>query len=107
MNKILLGKGRRCIPLLLGGYVMFFPLLSHGISIPSNVKTDSISTPLNLTIYNNLNSISTSLDMTNDRFETISIPTDLNKYSHDVTTYSIKKIIYLLTFNFNRIYLIL
>lgn len=91
MNKFLLGKGRRCIPLLIGGYVMFFPLLSHGISIPSVVKTDSISTPLNLTNYNNLNSISTSLDMTNNIFEAISIPTDLNKYSHDVATYSTKK----------------
>lgn len=91
MNKFLLGKGRRCIPLLIGGYVMFFPLLSHGISIPSVVKTDSISTPLNLTIYNNLNSISTSLDTTNNRFEAISIPIDLNKYSHDVATYSTKK----------------
>ena len=54
MNKFLLGKGRSCVSLLIGTYVLFFPLLSYGISIPTNrnkhsfdVKAEMISIPIN------------------------------------------------------------
>ena len=78
MNKFLLGKGRSCVSLLIGTYVLFFPLLSYGISIPTNrskhsfdVKAEMISIPINRNKH--------SLNLTTRNC--ISIPINRNEYS--------------------------